>query len=249
MVELCLIKHFMKSVDEEILEHEGGYRWLPDFVYGGIDGAITTFAVVAGVAGANLSIAVILILGFANLFADGFSMAVGKYLSDKTDRELYEKLRNTEFRHLREKPEVERKEVFEIFSGYGLKGKTLENAVDSVVSDPENWVEIMMKHEFGMNNTLGENHFKGAIVTLISFIVIGFIPLFAYSFRGVLGISEKATFVFTCISTLLALFIVGAVKSKFSLRAWYFSGIQTMLIGGLAASIAYFVGFFLKSLA
>src|SRR5690554_1863714 len=61
---------------------------LREFVYGGMDGAVTTFAVVTGAAGANLGVRVILILGFANVLADGFSMAVGSYLSEKSEQDL-----------------------------------------------------------------------------------------------------------------------------------------------------------------
>jgi len=103
-----------------------GYNWLPDFVYGGIDGSVTTFAVVAGVEGASLPVAVILILGFANLIADGFSMASGKYLSDKTHQEQYQKLRNIEMRHVKEDFRKKDTELDRIISNYGFTGKDLD---------------------------------------------------------------------------------------------------------------------------
>ena len=118
---------FMEQVSA--LKSHGGkdkYNWVSDFVYGGIDGAVTTFAVVAGVEGASLSTSIILILGFANLFADGFSMAVGKYSSDKADLEEFELIKNTEYKHLKEKPEHERDEIREIMEDYGFKGKDLK---------------------------------------------------------------------------------------------------------------------------
>lgn len=223
------------------------YNWLPDFVYGGIDGAVTTFAVVAGVQGAALATPLILILGFANLFADGFSMSVGKYLSDKSHREQYERIREIEFRHLKEKPHHEKKEVEEILALYGFKGKDLTRATEIVTSDPEGWVDIMMRREFNMTHE-NTDPLKGAATTFLSFVLIGFIPLFSYLLKPLTSLSNNHTFVLTSFLTLAALFFVGTVKSRFSAKSWIYSGLQTSIIGGAAASIAYFTGYFLKIL-
>ena len=104
MKSFFLIKKSDEDIKQILEDHESGgtYNWVSDFVYGGIDGAVTTFAVVAGVEGASLSLSVILILGFANLFADGFSMSVGKYLSDKSERERYDRIKAIEYNHLTE---------------------------------------------------------------------------------------------------------------------------------------------------
>jgi vacuolar iron transporter family protein len=223
------------------------YGWVPDFVYGGIDGAVTTFAVVAGVEGASLALPIILILGFANLLADGFSMSVGKYLSDKSELEQYEKIKQIEFRHIKEHPEHEREEVEEILEGYGFKGKDLKRATDVVTSDDEAWVDLMMRNEFHMTPE-GINPFKGGLITFISFVAIGFIPLAGYVFKGPLGLDDDQTFLLTCVFTSVALFIVGLVKSRFSMRHWLICGVETAFIGGIAASIAYLVGYLLRGL-
>lgn len=230
-----------------IKDQKTTYNWLPDFVYGGIDGAVTTFAVVAGVVGAQLSTTIILILGFANLFADGFSMAIGKYLSDKSQKELYDKIREIEYRHLKEKTEHEKEEVRDILEKYGFKGKDLTRATKIITSNPEAWVDLMMKNEF---NLMYENisPTKGALTTFVSFALIGFIPLFIYTFSPILQLSERNSFISTSLATLSALFLVGMVKSKFSTRNWFISGLETLLIGGAAASIAYFIGHFLQTL-
>lgn len=239
----------MHDDEDSIKEHKVAedYNWISDFVYGGIDGAITTFAVVAGVEGASLSIPIILILGFANLFADGFSMSVGKYLSDKASLEQYQKIRQIEFEHLTQKTEHERQEVVEILTNYGFKGKDLERATEIITSDPEAWVDLMMRNEFNMTN---ENirPLTGGFVTFVSFLLIGFIPLTAYTFKALLPFDQAQMFIFTSIATLLALFFVGTVKSKFSMRHWFLSGLETMFIGGVAAAIAYIIGFLLRGL-
>lgn len=230
-----------------IKEQKNTYNWLPDFVYGGMDGAVTTFAIVAGVVGASLSTTVILILGFANLFADGFSMAVGKYLSDKSHRELYNKIKEIEYRHLEEKTDHEKNEVKEILEIYGFKGKDLTRATKIITSNPKAWVDLMMKNEF---NLMYENisPTKGAFTTFISFVLIGFIPLFIYTFSPLFKLNEKTSFIIASFATLSALFLVGMIKSKFSTKNWAISGLETMLIGGAAATIAYLIGYFLKTL-
>lgn len=223
------------------------YNWVPDFVYGGIDGAVTTFAVVAGVQGASLSIPIILVLGFANLFADGFSMATGKYSSDKAHQEQFEHIRQIEYRHLKEKTEEETEEVRFILSKYGFAGDDLETGVRVITSNPDAWVDLMMRNEFCM---VQENvdPIKGAISTFLAFIVIGSIPLLAYVLKGFLPLTSDGLFITTSIATFFALFFVGTVKSRFVVKNWFVAGIETALLGSLAASIAYLIGFLLRSL-
>lgn len=240
--------------DEAMLEaieehggHDGGYNWVADFVYGGIDGAVTTFAVVAGVEGASLSTTIILILGFANLLADGFSMSIGKYLSDKSSIEQYERIREVEYRHLQEKTDHEISEVREILAGYGFKGTDLDKGVEIITSNPDAWVDLMMRNEFNLTQE-NINPLKGALATFIAFAVIGFIPLFGYTFQTLLKMGDEGAFLFTSCATLLALFIVGTVKAKFSLKHWFWSGMTTMLIGGFAAGISYLIGYLLRGL-
>ncbi|MDA1060788.1 MAG: VIT1/CCC1 transporter family protein [bacterium] len=230
-----------------IAEHDGGYNWLPDFVYGGIDGAVTTFAVVAGVEGASLSLPIILILGFANLFADGFSMAVGKYSSDKADLEQYERIRQIEFDHLETRTDHEVDEVREIMENYGFKGKDLKRAVEVITADPEAWVDLMMRNEFNMTRE-NVQPMHGAVVTFFSFLLIGFIPLVGYTFSPFIDLNADQLFILTAGFTLVAMFIVGAVKSKFSVKSWFRSGLETLFIGGVAAGIAYGVGYLLRGL-
>lgn len=217
------------------------YNWLPDFVYGGIDGAVTTFAVVMGVVGAELSTAVILILGFANLLADGLSMAVGKYSSDKAELERVKFIKQEERQSIIDKPDEEKQEVRDILAEFGFTGQDLVNAEKIITSDPDNWVHMMLHHEFHIieENIQPE---RGAIVTFLSFISIGIIPLIAYIIQPIANLSDEASFIVTIAGTLGALFIVGTVKTRFTKRNWVIAGLETAGIGGLAAMVAYFVG-------
>jgi len=233
----------MENYDEELDHPHGtGYVWIQDFVYGGIDGAVTTFAVVAGVEGASLSIPIILILGFANLFADGFSMSVGKYLSDKSQLEQYDKIREIEMDHIKTRSAHEKQEVREILQTYNFKGKGLEAATETITSNPDAWVDLMMRNEFSMTRE-NISPITGSLVTFGSFVLIGFIPLAGYIFD--LG-NQFLTAIF---ATILALFLVGLIKSRFSMRNWLLSGLETAAIGGAAAAIAYLVGYLLRGIA
>jgi VIT1/CCC1 family predicted Fe2+/Mn2+ transporter len=154
-------------------------EYLAEFVYGGIDGSVTTFAVVAGSVGAGLDSTVIIILGFANLFADGFAMSIGAYLSSKTDVDNYEKHKAIEYWEVENVPEKEKDEIREIFQRKGFKGKLLEDVVETITDDKDRWVDVMMKEELGLIEE-NKSPFKIGLITFLSFLLLGFIPLLVY---------------------------------------------------------------------
>jgi len=162
-------------------------KYLPEFVYGGTDGTVTTFAIVSGVIGASLSSSIVLILGFANLFADGFSMAVSNYLSTKSRNEI---------------------------------------------------------------SKYKSNAFKTALVTFIAFLVIGIIPLISFVVAGLTGNNYfiKMQFIFSIFLTGISLLIIGGIKGEVSGKSKIESSIQTFLIGGTAAFLAFLVGYLLRNI-
>ncbi|MGV8843857.1 MAG: VIT1/CCC1 transporter family protein [Pseudomonas sp.] len=101
-------------------------------ILGAIDGCVTTFAVVAGAVGAGLPASVALIMGFANLFADGFSMAVSNYEAIKAERQLRDEARRMEEEHIDRVPEGEREEIRQEFRKQGFSGSTLESIVATI---------------------------------------------------------------------------------------------------------------------
>lgn len=215
--------------------------YIAEFVYGGIDGAITTFAVVAGATGAGLETSVVIILGFANLIADGFSMSVGNYFSSKAQKDNYDKhkaLEYWEIEHLREK---EIQEIREIYEKKGFKGELLEQVVSVITSDKDVWVDTMMKEELEMMEE-PKTPLRSASMTFISFLLIGFIPILAYVFQGVFGIANTQLFLYSSILTGVGLSIVGYMKSIVTEKNKLIGIAETLLLGGIAAALSYYVG-------
>ncbi|MDA0314965.1 MAG: VIT1/CCC1 transporter family protein [Bacteroidetes bacterium] len=215
-------------------------EYLKEFVYGGIDGAVTTFAVVAGGYGANLDTGILLILGFANLLADGFSMSVGAYLAAKSERESYDKHEKIEYWEIENLPDIEREEIKEIYRAKGFKGKLLEKVVAHICSDKKLWVDEMMKDELGMIRDT-KNPFKIGAATFASFILIGFIPLTVYLWNYFFPAAINLFF-WTSLLTGIAFLLVGWLKSAVNQTSALRGISETVLLGLLAAVVAYFVG-------
>lgn len=222
-------------------------EYISEFVYGGIDGAITTFAVVAGAAGANLDAAVVIILGLANLIADGFSMSVGNFFSTKADRDNYEKHKAVEYWEVENLREKEIQEVRDIYAAKGFQGELLEKVVDVITADKDVWVDTMMKEELEMTRD-DKTPYKTAGATFFSFILIGFIPIMSYVFSWIGNLPEDNLFLYSSILTGVALTIVGAMKSIVAQKNVVIGILETVALGGIAAVLAYFVGDVLESM-
>src|SRR3989338_975354 len=204
--------HTKKSIHKNFHSesHVATGQYLGEFVYGAIDGTITTFAVVSGAAGASLSPGIVVILGFANLLADGFSMACGNFLSERTQKEYVEKERRREEWEIENVPHGEVEEIREIFRKKGFKGKDLERAVDIITSDKKVWVDTMMADELGLIES-PKSPWKTAASTYFGFIVIGIIPLLAYVFAYFHPFFRQNTFMLAVIMTGIALASIGII--------------------------------------
>ncbi len=214
-------------------------NYLRDWIYGAIDGGVTTFAIVAGVVGANLPSTVVLLLGFANLVADGFAMAASNYSGTKAERDDYRRVLDVERRHIALVPEGEREEIRQIFASKGFAGDDLERIVHLISCDAELWAKTMAVEEHGLSPTLRWPPLA-ALSTFAAFILCGIIPLITFLAVGGLG---------SCVVAIGATFFgVGAIKSRWSPVAWWRSGLETLVIGMSAAGIAFAIGYSLRVL-
>jgi VIT1/CCC1 family predicted Fe2+/Mn2+ transporter len=216
-------------------------NYLRDWVYGGIDGAVTTFAIVAGVVGAAFSTKVILILGLANLLADGFSMAASNYSGTKTEVDDMRRLREVERKHIRMAPDGERQEIRQILRNKGLDGAALEQAVHAITSNEETWLNTMLVEEYGVAPVIRDPLWS-ALATFAAFVLCGAVPLLAY----LTPLDDP--FTVSLVMTAAVFFAIGAAKSVWSLQPWWRSGIETLAIGMAAAGMAYAVGYLLRGI-
>lgn len=220
--------------------------YLGEFVYGGIDGCVTTFAVVAGSVGAGLNSSVIIILGFANLLADGFAMSIGAYLSSKSEKDNYEKHKKIEYWEVENLPDKEREEIREIYADKGFKGELLEQIVEGITADKDRWVDVMMKEELEMSKDERSPIIIGAL-TYASFLIVGIIPLLIYVWDFV-GTVKGSLFVWSSILTGIGFLIIGIMKSKVTQTGLFRGVFETLALGAIAALVSYYVGDLIESL-
>jgi vacuolar iron transporter family protein len=218
-------------------------QYVSDAVLGGIDGCVTTFAIISGSVGAGFGGTVALILGLANLVADGFSMAVSNYQSVKAQDEFVKQARATEEMHIREIPEGEREEVRQIFEKKGFSDDVLEKIVETITQDKKLWVETMLSEELGLQKA-GRQPWRAALVTFFAFVLVGAVPLapFLPSF-----LSLNVQFGVSIVLAAIMFFAIGLLKGAIIGRPIVSSGIGTLFSGGTAAGLAFIIGYAMRA--
>lgn len=219
-------------------------KYIGDIVFGANDGIITTFAVVAGVAGASLSPAVVLILGSANLLADGFSMAAGNFLARRSERQYEQTERKREEWEVDRLPKEEKQEIREIYAAKGFMGADLERVVDIITRDKKVWVDEMMISELKIVGDEDNKPIKNAVATFTSFVIAGAVPLVPYIF----GLAGNEAFKWAIVATAICLFMVGSLRTHITGIKWWLAGVEMLGVGAVAASVAYVVGYLLGNL-
>jgi VIT1/CCC1 family predicted Fe2+/Mn2+ transporter len=227
-------------------EHRTAGNHIKSLIYGGLDGTLTTFSLVCGVAGAQLAPNIILILGAANLIGDGFGMAVGDYLSTKAEMEYQQREKKREIWEFENYPEGEKAEMVAIYKTKGIAEKDAKNIVDKMAGHKDAFIDVMMVEELGMGEK-NEMPLVNAVVTFFSFAVFGLIPLLVYLIAHFVVVNDL--FLIATILTAATMFILGAVKTRITQRNWFASGFEMLLVGGIAAAAAYLVGYMLHGLA
>eukprot|EP01029_Cantina_marsupialis_P026266 TRINITY_DN7004_c0_g1_i1.p1 TRINITY_DN7004_c0_g1~~TRINITY_DN7004_c0_g1_i1.p1 ORF type:complete len:297 (-),score=94.52 TRINITY_DN7004_c0_g1_i1:576-1466(-) len=223
---------------------------IKSFVFGGVDGIVTIFAVVAAINGADLNVEIILLIGFSNLLADAIAMGIGDYLSEKAELDFIASEQAREKWELENYPEGERKEMIEVYENKGLSNEEATTVIDIFMRHPDVFLTLMMKEELDMIPAEGANPAKNGLVTFISFMVCGSVPLWIYGGAKLFGFDDpKMTFIITCFAVALTLFGLGFVKAKLTMqKAVFKSALLMMVTGGIAASSAYITGWGLKKI-
>ena len=231
-----------KEAVKRRLDDAGRPNYLGDAVLGAVDGAVTTFAIVAGVVGGSLPGGVAILLGIANLIADGFSMGASNYEAAISQRGLVERARRAERRQIELIPEGEREEIRQIFARKGFEDPMLSEVVDVIVADRDLWVDTMLREELGLQIDT-PTPWKAGGVTFLAFCIVGAIPLLPFA----LAQTVDGAFLASCIATALTFIAIGAARGAVLEQPIVRSALSTLLTGGTAAAIAYGLGHGLKS--
>ncbi|MDA1354406.1 MAG: VIT1/CCC1 transporter family protein [bacterium] len=222
--------------------------YLKEIVYGGNDGIVTTFAVVAGFTGASvgvhsipqLSVMTVILFGLANLFADGAAMGLGNFLSVRAEKNVYQIHKDKEAHEVVHSKEMEMAETRYLLEDKGFTSEQATQLTDIFATNPAYWVEFMMQYELELPNPEGENPVLNGLATFASFVVFGFIPLLPYFFMG--GRDTQSTFIYSCMATFGALVLLGLTSAYASGRDRVLSLLETVAVGTVSASVAFFVG-------
>jgi len=227
--------------------HKKGGDRMKTCLFGGLDGIITTFAVVAGAGGGGLSVPVVLIMGFSSLVADALSMGVGDALSSKAESEVAAQERRREMWEFDNYPEGEINEMVELYIQRGVPADDAHLIVSTMAKHKEFFVDVMMRDELGMEppEPPGKglpDHWVSGLYCFAAFMACGAVPLLGYvAFLPLLD-DPQHLFRISCALTALALFVLGALKSRYTTMAWWRSGLEILAVGAATAAAAYLIG-------
>lgn len=215
--------------------HFTGGETVRDIIIGMSDGLTVPFALAAGLAGSISQSSVVIAGGMSEIAAGAISMGLGGYLAAQSEADTYRAELERERREVREVPHRETEEVREILAGYGLEGEALKASVQGIISNHQNWVKFMMREELGLDEPDPKRAVFSAITIGGSYIAGGVVPLAPYA----LGLPVETAFLWSIVTTSVALLIFGAIKGKFTSVSPLKSGLQTLLVGSIAAIAAY----------
>jgi len=218
-------------------------------VYGANDGIITTFAVVAGVAGAGLSPSIVLILGFANLIADGISMGIGDYLGERSENRFKQYQYEIEKWEVKNIPDEEEKELVEFFTKRQVLPADAVKMSLVIKKYPHVWSELGFFDEMGSSPVEERNEWKTGLITFCSFLIAGALPLLPYVLEAVQVVQfADQKFIASMVSTAWTLFIVGSLRTFVTKGTWWKNGFEMLMIGAIAAVAAYLTGAFVDQI-
>lgn len=217
---------------------------LKQIIYGGNDGIVTTFAIVAGFAGAQadgvaqIGGMAVLVFGLANLFADAVSMGLGEFLSLRSQHDLYHARRASEMHEIIQNPNQEQVELFEILRQRGMPPGEADTTANIMSRHPEIMADLMMTYEFGMFDPTKENPAVNGVVTFVAFVIFGAVPLLPYFLMD----PTRTTFHVSVLATVAALTALGLLRWNATGEGLARSILETVAVGAVCAVVAYYVG-------
>jgi VIT1/CCC1 family predicted Fe2+/Mn2+ transporter len=214
-----------------------------DVVIGLSDGLTVPFALAAGLSGAIASSRIVVLAGLAEIAAGSIAMGLGGYLAARGDSEHYASERLREEREIVERTHDEEEEIYEIFEQYSVPRESARPVLEALKKNPIAWVDFMMRFELGLEEPHANRALRSALTIAGSYIAGGLIPLLPYVFVGDNAMALRLS----AIITLMALGLFGALKGRFVGSGWLRSAVQTVLIGGAAATAAYLLARILNS--
>lgn len=220
-----------------IEKHFTGNATIRDIVIGMSDGLTVPFALTAGLSGAVDASTIVITAGLAEIAAGSIAMGLGGYLAGNSDADHYASELAREQDEVVTKPEAEMEEVSEILASYGLTGDESKGTLEGFRKHPNWWVEFMMRFELGLEKPEANRALISGLTIALAYIAGGLIPLSPYFFIH----STQTALLFSVALTLIALLIFGALKGRFTGQSPIRSGLQTLVIGGLAAGAAFLI--------
>jgi VIT1/CCC1 family predicted Fe2+/Mn2+ transporter len=232
--------------------HRTDGELIKSVVYGGLDGILTAFSIVCGAAGGQLAPTTVLVLGVSNIMADAFAMGVGDVVSTLAYNEHVMRERRREAWEFENYPEGEIEEMTELFEQRGLPRDKAETVIKTMAKYKEFFIDIMMIEELALKvPSPDDNPYKEGLVTFVSFLVFGLMPLLGYIAVPLIWpqVSSNSLFYVSCVLTMAVLFLLGTFKSRFSASTWLKCGLEFLTLGSAAALTAYFIGVFVNDIA
>ncbi|HEX4799335.1 MAG TPA: VIT1/CCC1 transporter family protein [Candidatus Paceibacterota bacterium] len=229
--------------------HRNGISgYFREVVYGAIDGIITTFAVVAGFSGATLSsdttmqlsFGVVLLFGIANLFADGISMGLGGFLAVRSEQAVYKKIRNREECTTTRYEDIEEKETVRVLMERGFSEQDAKELMDIFRRNDGYWVDFIIDNELDIPNPMHERPAITGMITFASFVFFGAIPLLPFMIMQDAG--HGTTFFISAVGAGIAFVVLGLLKWRMSGVSVFAAVFEVVLVGSVAATVAFFVG-------
>jgi len=221
-------------------KHKKGGDYVKSIIYGGLDGIITIFSVIAGAAGAGLSGEIVLIMGISSLLADAISMGVGDYISDRAENDYAQAEQKREEWEYENYPQGEIDEMIEIYQKKGLNLNEAKELVTILSHNKKNFIDTMMVEELGLiPPDPDDSPFKSGLVTFASFVFFGLIPMLPYIIGVALGSPFMNLFIAACLLTAFTQFALGAITSRFTIISWWKGGLYMLLVGIVASGVSY----------